>query len=214
MIIHYKEGFSGPITLTAEGLPPGVHARPTTIRDSRGTFVLWADTDARDWAGPVKLVATAKVGDATLRHEVRPYTRVWAQANLSSSRPMRELMLAVRESAPFAVRFASERLEVKAKSKVELKLHVDRLWPDCKNAVTVLPLSLSGPFRMSNVQVTADKSEVTVPIEVQPGAKPGEYTVAVIGQAQVPYSKDPAAKQKSNTLVTQPSRPLTLVVLP
>ena len=214
VIIQHQEGFSGPITLTAEGLPPGVHALPTTTRDSRATFVLWADADAADWTGPLKLVASGKRGDSILRHEVRLYTRVWAEANIVSSRPMRELMVAVRESAPFALRFASERVEAKAKSKVELKLNVDRLWPDVQNRITVQPLSFPGSFRMSNVEVAADKSEVSVTIEVQPGTPPGEYTLAVMGQTQVPYSKEAGAKTKPSTLVSLPSRPLTLVVLP
>ena len=148
-----------------------------------------------------------------VRREVRPYTRVWAEANMSSSRPTRELALAIRESAPFALHFTPERLEVKAGKKVEVKLHVDRLWPDFKNTLTVSPLAFPGSIRMNNVEIAAGKSEIALPIEVQPGTRPGEYTLAVTGQAQVPYSKDAKAK-KANTLVTQPSRPLTLVVLP
>jgi hypothetical protein len=214
VIIHRQEGFSGPVALTAEGLPPGVHALPTTIRDSHGTFVLSADAGAADWTGPIKLVAAGKRGNSLLRREVRPYTRVWPDAGMGSSRPMRELIVAVRESAPFALRFAADRLQMKAKSKTALKLHADRLWPDFKNPVTVLPLTFPGSFRMSNVEVAAGKSEVSVTIEVQAGTPPGEYTLAVMGQAQVPYSKDAGAKQKPNTLVSQPSRPLTLVVLP
>ncbi|MGH7226111.1 MAG: hypothetical protein ACRELF_23090, partial [Gemmataceae bacterium] len=212
VIIHHKEGFRGPITLTAEGLPAGLHALPTTIRDSRGSFVFWADTDAADWVGPIKLLAAAKVGDATLRREVRPYTRVWNEANPGSSRPTRELVLAVRESVPFDLHFTPERLEAKAGSKVEVKLRVERRWPDFKNAMTVSPLSFPNSIRMSNGVIPADKSEVSIALQVQPGTAAGEYTLSVSGQAQVPYSKDAQAKQKPNTLVTQASRPLTLIV--
>jgi hypothetical protein len=214
VIIHHKEGFNGPITLSAEGLPAGLHALPTTIRDSRGSFVFWADADAADWVGPIKLIAAAKVGETTLRREIRPYTRVWSEANLGSSRPTRELVLAVRESAPFDLQFTPERLEAKAGSKVEVKLHVERRWPDFKNAMTVSPLSFPGPIRMSNAVIPADKSEVSIELQVQPGTAAGEYTLSVTGQAQVPYSKDAQAKQKPNTLVTQASRPLTLIVKP
>lgn len=214
VILHYKEGFNGPVTLSAEGLPPGLHAAPATIRDSRGVFVFWADANAPDWAGPVKLTATSKVGNTTLRREVRPYSRVWAEGNLNSSRPTRELVLAVRDSAPFALHFTPERVEAKAGSKVEVKLHIDRRWPDFKNPMTVSPLSFPGSIRMGNVEVTADKREIALVLQVQPGTPAGEYTLSVTGQAQVPFSKDAQAKQKPNVLVTQPSRPLTLVVKP
>jgi hypothetical protein len=48
-------------------------------------------------------------------------------------------------------------------------------------------------------------------IEIQAGARPGNYTVTASGQGQVPFTKDPT-KPKANTLVTLPSQPVTLVV--
>jgi hypothetical protein len=214
VVIHHRDGFNGPITLTAEGLPPGVHTAPTTISDTRGTMVFWADANAPDWSGTVKLFATGKRGDVTLRREVRPYTRVWTDPSLSSSRPTRELALAVRESAPFSLGFVAERIEVEAGKRAELKLHLDRQWPDFKKDVTVLPLSFPGNFKMANALIPAATSDVAVTIDVQPNTRPGEYTLAVLGQAQVPYNKDAKATQKPNTLVSQPSRPVTVVVLP
>jgi hypothetical protein len=214
VVTHYKDGFNGPITLTAEGLPPGLHALPTTVTDTRGTFVLYADADAPEWTGTVKLFATGKRGDETLRREVRPYTRVWSNQDMNSSRPTRELALAVRESAPFSLRFGAERLEVMAGSKVEVKVHLDRLWPDFKNAVNVTPLSPPNNIKVTNVNLGPDQKEAALTVEAQPNARPGEYTLAVQGQAQVPFAKEAGAAQKPNTLVSQPSRPMTLVVLP
>ncbi len=213
VIVHFKDGYNGPITVTAERLPPGLHALPTTVSDTRGTFILWADADAPEWTGTVKLIATGKRGDEVLRREVRPYTRVWTDPNMSSSRPTRELVLAIRETAPFSLRFGVERLEVEAGSKVELKLQLERLWPDFKNNVNVLTLSLPNGFKMGNADLGAGKTESLLTLEVPPNAKPGEYTFAVQGQAQVPYNKDAKATQKPNTLVSQPSRPVMAVVV-
>jgi hypothetical protein len=215
VIIHNKDGWNGPITLIAEGLPPGLHALPTTIHgDTRGTFVLWADRDAAEWTGPIRLVATGKRGAETLRREVRPYTRVWTDPNMNSSRPVRELVVALRDSAPFALHFASQRVEVEAGKKVELKVQLERQWPEFKNAVNVLPLSLPGPLKLGTISIAPDRTEATVTLDVQPNARPGEYALSVLGQAQVPFAKDAKAATKPNTLVSQPARPLTLVVLP
>ena len=98
LIVHAAGGFVGPITVTAEGLPKGVHALPTAVRGQHGVMVFWADAGTPDGLASVKLTATAQVGDGTLRREVRPYTRVWAEANVGTSRPTRELVLAVREA--------------------------------------------------------------------------------------------------------------------
>jgi hypothetical protein len=214
VIIHQAGGFNGPITLSAEGLPPGVHAMPTTVRGTHGSFVIWADAGAADWTGPVKLFATAKVGDKELRREVRPYTRVWTDANIGSSRPTREFVLAVRQGAPYALSFAGERVEVEAGKKAELKLRLDRHAKDFTNKVTLLPLAPPGNLRVANSEIAAGKDEATLTVDVQAGSPPGEYTLSVLGQAQVPYNKDPKSAQKPNVLVSLAARPVTLVVTP
>jgi hypothetical protein len=211
-IIVHQTGFNGPITLTAEGLPPGVHALPTTIHGTHGVFVFWADAGAVDWTGPVRLFAVAKVGEHTQRREVRPYTRVWPDPNIATSRPTRDFILAVREGAPFALEFAEERVEVEAGKKAELKLQLRRHAKDFPNKVTVQPLAPPGKLKVTGSEVVAGKDEGSVTVEVPAGTPQGEYTLAVLGQAQVPYSKDPKAAQKPNVLVALPARPVTLVV--
>jgi hypothetical protein len=214
VIVHQSGGLNAPITLTAEGLPPGVHALPTAVRGNHGTFVIWADAGAAEWTGPVKLFATAKQGDRDLRREVRPYTRVWTDANIGSSRPTRELALAVRESAPFALAFAEERVEAVAGGKITVKLRLQRYAKDFTGKVTILPAA-SGPLRVNNAEVAAGQDEVTVTVDVPANAPPGEHTLTVLGQAQVPYSKEgPKAAQRPNVLVALPARPFTLVVTP
>ncbi len=212
IVTHFRDGHSGSYTITAEGLPPGVHATPTTTDDQRATFVLWSDESAADFNGPIKLIATAKVGETTLRREVRPYTRVWNQANLNSSRPTREQLLAVRERAPYALELIPNQIDVQGGKTVELKLQAQRYWPEFTNAINVIPLSFKGNFQMPNGTIAANTNDVTVRITVQAGTRPGEYTLSVLGQAQVPFHKDPNAKDRPNTLVSIASRPVTIKV--
>jgi hypothetical protein len=215
LVIHNMGGFSGPITITAEGLPKGLHFSPTTINnDSRGVLVLWADKDAPDFAGPIKLIATAKRGDETITREVRSYTRVWNTADPSSSRPSRELVVGIAETAPFAVSPSKEKIEVEAGKKVDIVLKCERNWPEFKGAVTVIPLSVPGPVKMNTTTISEGKTEATITLELQANMRPGEYTLAFTGQGQVPFVKDSKATVRPNTLVPVPSQPLTLVVLP
>ncbi len=211
VMVHMSGGFRGPFTITAEGLPKGVHATPTTISDSRGVFVLWADKDAADWVGPVKLTATASRDGVKLVREVRPYSRVWQSTDLNSSRPTRELIVAVRETAPFAVVPAMERIEVEAGKSVELKVKCERNWPDFKAAVNLQALAFPNPIKMNGASIAAGATEASVTISVQANAQPGEYTVVMQCQGQVPFAKDGKAA-KANTLVAVPSRPVTVVV--
>ncbi len=118
IIIHQAGGFNGPITLTAEGLPPGVHAQPTTIRGNHGAFVFWADAGAADWTGPVKLFATGKDGDRVIRREVRP-TRA------SGARPT---SAPAGRRASSSSRFAAGRPMVWASRRSASRLRPARRW--------------------------------------------------------------------------------------
>ena len=211
VVIHNVGGFKGPVTIAAAGLPKGLHVAPTAINgDTRGVVVLWADKDAPDWAGPIQLTATG----GGLTREVRSFTRVWASTDLNSSRPTRELVVAVAEDAPFALTPAVERIEVEAGKKVDVIVKCERLGFDFKGNVTLIPLSFPNPIKMPPATIAEGKAEATVTLDVQANAKPGEYTIALTGQGQVPFAKDPKAATRPNTLVQSPSRPITLVVLP
>jgi hypothetical protein len=212
IVIHQWEGYNGPVTITAENLPPGLHAAPTTIdNNSRGVFVLWADEDAPSWTGMIDLVAAGQRDGQSFRREVRPYSRVWN--NAGTSRPQRRLAVAVREKAPFALKFEPEKITVEAGQAAELELKLSRLWPEFTDAVSVQPLSFPGQFQLQNFEIAAGQAASKVKIAVQPNTRPGDYTLAVLGQGQVPYNKDAAAAEKPKTLVSLPSRPITLSVV-
>jgi hypothetical protein len=214
LVIHHRDGNSTPVTISVKNPPPGVHFQPTTIpSDSRGAFVLWADENAPDYLGPIDLFASYESGGQKLERPVRPYTRVWNDAK-GSSRPTRELAAAIAQKAPLFVVPEKERLEAKAGDKLELKIQIKRLWPEFTGDLKLLPLSWPGNFQMPELPVAAGTNEATVTITVQNGTAPKEYTLALLAQAQVPFNKDPAAKERPNTLVSLPSRPITISVQP
>jgi hypothetical protein len=201
-------GNAFPITVAADGLPPGLHAPPTLVNsDNRASMVIWADDSAPPWTGPVKLWAEQKQNGRTLRREVRPYVRPHLQ---TGSRPTRELIVAVREKAPYQLRIEPEKISVAAGTSAQLTLKLKRHWPDFQGPVNYIPLNFPGFLQLGNGTVQQD--EAAISIAVQPGTRTGDYTVAVLGQAQVPYHKDPAAKDRPNTLVQLPSTPVTITV--
>ena len=215
LILHQRDGWNEGLAITAEGLPPGVHAVPTSLfQDTQGSFVLWADDNAADFTGPIKLVATGKRGEETIRREVRPYTRVWndGSGGGGTSRPVRELSLAVREKSPFSLRFMPDQIQIEAGKKAQVKLALTRINPDFKEKLTLIQLPLPGNIKATLPEIPAGASEVTIDLEIQPGTRPGNYTLALLGQGQVPYAKDD--KDKKNVLVSLPSQPLSLTVVP
>lgn len=210
IVVHAKDGFTDSIQVTAEGLPPGLHAAPLTITSNqRGTLVLWADDNAAPWTGPVKLFATAKVGETTLRREVRAFCRVYNQVG---SRETRDHVFAVRERAPFKLSVEPERITVEAGQKADVKLRLVRHWSDFKNAVNFQPLNFPGQFQLGNGTIAADQTEFSISITVQAGTRPADYTLVIQGQGQVPFNKEAGKPDKPNTLVSVPSLPLTITV--
>ncbi len=211
VVLHHIDGGNQfPTTITAEGLPPGLHVTPTVItNDTRGSVAFWADDNAAPWTGSLKLIATSKHENRELRHEVRPHTRSYGQ---SGSRVVREQFVAVRERAPYSLRIEPERITVEAGQKAEGKLIVTRYWPDFKEAVNYQTLNWPGVLQLGNGTIAADQTEVPVSIQVQPNTNAGDYTVSILGQAQVPFHKNPDEKNRPNTLVPMTSRPVTITV--
>ncbi len=210
LIIHQTEGYKGPITITAVNLPAGVHCQPTTLYGNHGAVILYADDNAANFDGPIKLTATGKRGEETFTRDVRPYARVW-QDNPASSRPTREVFLSVRETAPFGLQFDQDKLTVEAGKKVEGKLLLKRHWPDFTGGLSLQTFAFPGQIKANLPQFAAGANDATITFEAQASTPPGDYTLTILGQAQVPFTKD-AMKPKANTLVTLPCRPITISV--
>ncbi|QDU28146.1 hypothetical protein ETAA8_32460 [Anatilimnocola aggregata] len=211
LIIHQRDGYKGAVVITAENLPPGVHCEATSIvSNSHGSVVLSADEHAANFDGPIKLIATGKQGDETIVREVRPYARVW-QDNPASSRPTRQTFISVREQAPFGLQFENDKLTIEAGKKGEAKVQLKRLWPDFNGQLSLQSFAPPNSIKLNLPQIAAGANEATVTFDVQNNTQPGEYTITLLGQAQVPFEKDPK-KGKANTLVTLACKPITITV--
>lgn len=214
LILHQRDGFSEPVTITAEGLPVGVTMTPTILNnDTRGVLVFTAAPEAVDWTGEITLVSTATINGRQLRREVRPHSRSWNGGD-GTSRPARKLALAVRERAPFALSIEPAKVEVESGKSVELTVKAVRHQADFKTNITLQPLMFQGSFSMPNGNILDGASDTKVTITVRDGTRPGDYMLTLLGQGQVPFHKDPAATSRPNTLVSLPSTPVTITVLP
>jgi len=212
LIVHHVDGFRGPITVTAEGLPKGVHAVPNTSSDVRTTFTLWCDPDAPEWVGSIRLLARSRneAGEELIR-EVRPYTRV--SPNEPSSRPTRHQMIAVlAEVAPFALRPSTQQMTIVAGQSKQVTFLCQRPNPEFTGPVTVIPLTVPGGFKLNEFTIPAGKTEGTVTLEIPANVPPGDYTLSMLGQGQVPIMTRDRGRQQQ--LVSLPSQPFTVTVQP
>lgn len=112
-------GFRGDVTLTPEGLPAGVTAVPIVIgEDASGWFTLAASPDAAVGSVPLKIRASATVGNVPIGHYAEPETegRTVAEAYLTVLDPSPVTIDAVADlTAPQIQQMNAEIGQVAAK---------------------------------------------------------------------------------------------------
>jgi hypothetical protein len=222
-----QDGFVGDITLSAEGLPPGVTCAPQTLGGdlSAGRLVISAGPKAAAWAGEVKIKGTAMIRGKKVVRAARSGCIVWPSPQPQIPMPVvsrvdRGSFLAVRAAqAPYSLSGTLDKPALLQGDKGTLKVKLARLWPDFKTPLTVQPQAQDLPrnLRVNNNQplnVAANATEGALPVVVAADVQPGTYTLVFRTQAQIPFDKDPAGKQKRPTNVVLPSAPVTLTILP
>jgi hypothetical protein len=100
---------------------------------------------------------------------------------------------------------------VEAGKKVDAKLLLKRHWPDFTDSLSLQTFAFPGQIKTNLPQFAAGANDANITFEAQANTPPGDYTLTILGQAQVPFEKDPK-KGKANTLVTLACRPITITV--
>lgn len=222
------DGFNGPVTITADGLPGGVAFPPQTMGPGvkQTTVVLSATPAAAQGVYELKLKGTATIAGQPVVREARAASITWPtqpQTNVPSiSRLDRGLFTAIRDQPPFNLTLTIDKAELFPGDKANLTIKLNRLWPDFKQPLQVtamdMPLANNQPTITINnnqpVAMAPGKDDATAVVEAKSNATPGTYNLVVRGTAQIPYAKDPMAKQKPNTNIVLPSTPITLIVNP
>jgi hypothetical protein len=205
-----------PVTIEAEGLPPGVTCAPIHVSPQTefAALVFTAAPDAAEWAGAVRLKASAVIDGKPLEREVRSAQRRWAINNIDTARVCRDFCLAVRPAAAYGLKAPAEPLTVAVGGSVEAKVTVERRWADFKGKVQLTALEPPPGINLSATDVPPDKSEAVVKLTVGTNVPPGTYSLVLRGDAQVPFNRDPMAASKPNVRVADPSTPLTVTVMP
>lgn len=219
LLVHRMDGYAGPVTVAAEGLPAGVTARPVVIGPGArwGTLVLTAASDAppavvaftlrASGPGPdgqslVRLVRPATVvhGHDTTQQQVAVVARLDSHFVLAV-RPHRAFFSLVIDPAAATPRSAGASdppgppaLVVKPGEKVSVPVRVNWLVPGPQPVtLTAEPLHPNAQASPLAVQVptqpTPEKPEGVLAVEVRPNAPPGGYSLTVRGTASVAYAR-------------------------
>jgi hypothetical protein len=217
------DGWNGPIRLEAEDLPPGVSCAPQMLNAGARQANLVFSTSPTMASGvwELKVKGTADIGGRIVTREARPAGVTWPVPPMQNipaiSRLDRNFVVAVRDRAPYRVGTTLDKSTFSQGEKASLTLKLERFWPDFKAPLQAVGADLPPNFAINNnqpVTIAAEKDTAIVPVNIGPNVPPGTYSFLLRTTAQVPYSKDSAAKQKPSINVVLPSRPVTVSILP
>jgi hypothetical protein len=240
--VHRIDGFTGAVTVTAEGLPAGVKAKPCVIGPAArwGVLVLEVAPSAAAFTGVITLKAASTLDGKPLAREVRPAAITWGSqpgqnipltARLTQScvlavRPEKGFFKVAADPSKAKLRPASGKEEpisgpIVARQGEKVTLPVKATWvADEKPNVQLAaePMAQNPQQSPITVQIagqpTKDKPEVTATIDVKNNAMPGVYSIVIRGDAQVPFVRDPMTKQKANLPTWAFTDPIEVTVLP
>lgn len=197
-----RDGFNDAIELSVEGLPKGVKAHKAVIPagQSIGWVTLTAAKDASDWAGMVKVVGSAKIGDAAVKREARGASVNWAvkDYNISpiDSRLVAGVSLSVvgKEIVPIAIEADSAKVyegAVGGKIEVPLKLaRVAEYAADLK--VKLIGHSAFAKFKDTTIKGKDKESKFAVDLKAYK-LPVGEHTLYLRTQSKGKYRANPEA---------------------
>jgi hypothetical protein len=211
VIAFRRDGFAGEIELHAEDLPAGVTCQPTKIAAGANEgVVLLTSTEKPDrWAGSIRVIGKAKLGDKELVREARGGAVCWtvADANVDAVRPRlaRDIPLAVSAAEPAPVSVAAtedKRWEIPSGGKVEIPLKVTRRG-EFKEALKLKPTGAPGLDTAKEIDVAAGASTTMATIDLATLKIPsGEYTVYFQAQTKGKFR----GKDATTTIYSAPIR--------
>jgi hypothetical protein len=213
-----KDGFDGPITVTAEGLPPGVVCEPVVVAGAKTSvpLVFEVATDAPLGQAAIRIVGRAKIGEVDSVRTARGGTVIFGTANTpTTARMSDEVVVAVREAAPFAIQAKPAKRQITAGETLPIQVELVRA-ADWSDDVQLSGFDLPQNATLPLVTINKGAMSGTVELSLPANTKPGPYTFVIHGSGQMPRNypaeRDPK-KWDKNLRGLLPSNPITIEVL-
>lgn len=195
-----RDGFSGAVELSLEGLPDSCRCTPVVVPPSstEADLVIQCAADAVDAIFSAKVVGTTTVGEQTVKREAG-ITTITAAAtpayNTVQSRRSSSLIIAVQslDIAPLQVQLGlGEKLMAKAGTKLTLPVKLLRQAGSAAEC-TLRPQALPPKVGLGEFKIAGDAAEAAPEIDIAADAAPGEYTFWLQTETKVKYAANPQA---------------------
>ncbi|MSR42815.1 MAG: hypothetical protein EXS19_02115 [Pedosphaera sp.] len=205
VVAFRRDGFTGPIDLTVQGLPAGVTAGITQIAEGQNNAMLLikAGETAINWSGAVTILGKATVNGAPVAREARAGSVTWGIDDVQKadsglqSRFTRNLALAVNatERSPVILETADNKpLETHAAGKINIPIKIVRD-VEFTEALKLKVVGHAAFDKMKEVDVAAKGTNATIELDIA-AAKlaAGTYSFMLQTQAKGKYRRVPLAE--------------------
>lgn len=206
ILVENRDGFSGEIDLHASGLPEGVTVEKAVVSpgSSGGPMLIFhASKDAAEWAGPIEITGTAKIGDEEVTRTAMAGAIIWDTdgQTAAESRQVREIMLAVTpETAPFEVSSDVQELDLHQSRQVFVPVKLQkRDGFDNDVTLTFTDVPGSSKLQVENKPIKKGEAEGQYRIFVPADAPAGVYTVFLQADGQVSYQRNPMRVERAKS---------------
>lgn len=188
VIANRQGGFSGPISLRVEGLPEGVSCPLVVMAPFQNEIdiVLSANEKAVAWNGPLRVVASSKLGEQSIEQTIQ-WATVWqnpsAERGPVQSRLCDELWLSVKEDmAPITILpTQSDIAKIKAGEKLVLPMTITRRTGGEAKAI-MRPQNLPPKVTLTEWEIAPNALTTEREIATAADTPPGAYSVCFLAE--------------------------------
>lgn len=200
---YRRDGFDGPITVTATGLPEGVVCPPVVIPagENRATLVFAAAENAAPWAGEIQIVGAAEIDGQEVRRQALGASVVWDKNNANETTRARingDIALSVvAEPHPLSVAIEGEPTrEVSRAGKLSIPVQITRR-EGVKGALQLAAQNLPKTIKAATLTLDEKTQKGTLEITVDPKAPVGPRSFYLASQATVSYQRNREAARRA-----------------
>ncbi|MCU0707536.1 MAG: hypothetical protein MUF23_04535 [Pirellula sp.] len=200
VLVRRAGGFSGPVTLSVEGLPAGVTAEAAVVGEgqSETELVLYADEIAVSWTGPIQVMARATLGETEITQKVAAATisvSASSDRGYPESRTTSQCMLRVieQEVAPMQIRVGDGKvIEVPQGGTLAIPVRaVRRAGGEAK--CILRPQNIPTKVTLGEFELAAGATEANPECKVAADAPLGESTIWYVVETTMKQSLHPEA---------------------
>ncbi|MBT4693847.1 MAG: hypothetical protein HOB73_10930 [Planctomycetaceae bacterium] len=197
--VQRVEGFSGPVSVSVEGLPAGVTCAGVELSASQSvaSLVLNSSADVKGWQGNIHIIGTGKTGDKLVKVEAKYAGVTWGTANKTQTsayfQNLNSCWLSVIDVEDGAVVVSvgdGNVLETSRGGKLEVSVKVAR-GAGFEGDLKLVGTNVAAEVKPTDLTFKADSNEQKLVIDLKNAkAKAGLYTYYLRGDGKVKRTRN------------------------